>query len=328
MLTGLLVAVLGGFAWLVLSQPREPVYQGKSLSVWLQNYVRPPKFVGELPGLRETDEAVRQMGTNAIPTLSRMLRARDASWKVWLMTLAKKQRVIRIHFVPATERHILALQALNELDHDAAKAGVPALIELYDTSPDNAFRLAVVSALGRIGSSERMISSPPALRLDPFNATNNDPDPLLTKALVPPLLRGATNASSAELRAQSLYVLTHIHAEPSVVLPVLVNALNDSSSTVRREALFRLVAMPAEPKLAGLVVPALTRSLADSSVPTEFTAMALAKYGLEAKPAVPALIKFIQDHPNDSPSFDNPTRIVVSSLKQIDPEAAAKAGVK
>ncbi len=61
----LLVAIVGVAAWEVLGD-REPVYQGKSLSVWLERYITHGSYIGVQPA-QEADEAIRQTGTNATP---------------------------------------------------------------------------------------------------------------------------------------------------------------------------------------------------------------------------------------------------------------------
>ncbi|MGO8929484.1 MAG: hypothetical protein ACLQU3_21680, partial [Limisphaerales bacterium] len=90
-----LIILAGVIAWQVLRE-REPVYQGRSLSNWLAGYEPlPGVFVlggptvlvtgpgGGPPGYhfdsRKVDAAVRQIGTNAVPTLFRMLRAKDSA---------------------------------------------------------------------------------------------------------------------------------------------------------------------------------------------------------------------------------------------------------
>ena len=62
------LAVAGAGFW-ANSRSREPVFQGKELSVWLRGYG------GNGPS-PETDEVVRKIGTNAIPTLPPWLRNR------------------------------------------------------------------------------------------------------------------------------------------------------------------------------------------------------------------------------------------------------------
>src|SRR5215469_11736120 len=78
-----LLALLGGLAWEVLrtKDPPEPVYQGKRLGEWLAGYNGPSP---------ETDEVVRRLGTNAIPTLLRMLRAKDSQLAAGLVKLVRK----------------------------------------------------------------------------------------------------------------------------------------------------------------------------------------------------------------------------------------------
>ena len=73
-----LVATAGVIVWQGLRE-REPVYQGKPLSVWLQRYNTHGSFIGLRPEPM-ADEAVRQIGTNAIPTLLHMLRAHDSKY--------------------------------------------------------------------------------------------------------------------------------------------------------------------------------------------------------------------------------------------------------
>src|SRR6266487_869416 len=74
----LLVTVLGLLIW-GPSRPREPVFEGRSLTSWLDHHVAssaasPP--YGS-PGWTKADEAIRHIGTNAIPTLLGMIRAKD-----------------------------------------------------------------------------------------------------------------------------------------------------------------------------------------------------------------------------------------------------------
>ncbi|MBI3850319.1 MAG: hypothetical protein HY298_08530 [Verrucomicrobia bacterium] len=58
---------------------REPKYQGKTLTAWL-------KVGGHGEGLEDKPaiEAVRKMGTNAIPFLLDMVRAKDSRFKLKL----------------------------------------------------------------------------------------------------------------------------------------------------------------------------------------------------------------------------------------------------
>jgi hypothetical protein len=130
----LLVMLAGVIAWQVLHL-REPIYQGKRLSSWLEAY----KLYG-VAGVetwqvrveqQEADEAVRRIGTNALPTLLRMLRAKDSALKVKLMDLAQKQRFIHINYIPSDELNYRACSAFGVL-RAKAQSAVPALIRIYE----------------------------------------------------------------------------------------------------------------------------------------------------------------------------------------------------
>src|SRR5882762_7135488 len=122
----LLTAVLGFVSWLLLSQPSEPVYQGKPLSYWCYQYEIDSSPDSESQLRAET--AIRAIGTNAIPTLLRWLKAKDSKLK--LLQLASKQHSVNIRWKTAENRHYEALQGFFALG-TAGKSAVPALIEIY-----------------------------------------------------------------------------------------------------------------------------------------------------------------------------------------------------
>jgi HEAT repeat protein len=111
----------------------------------------------------------------------------------------------------------------------------------------------------------------------------------IAKSAVPSLLRGLTTAN-AGVRLHTAQALGCIHGEPELVVPELVKLLHDS----------------------------------DRMTPL-FAAEALGKFGTNARVAIPILIQKLKD-PGTSDPFIRET--VTNALKQIDPEAAAKAGVK
>src|SRR5437660_1515372 len=94
-----LLAIVGLLARAVLT-PREPEYQGKPLSVWLEGYDwnAGPSYTTIK---RDTDEAIRHIGTNAIPALLKMLRLRDSKVKKSLAALIDRQKLARIKVPPS-----------------------------------------------------------------------------------------------------------------------------------------------------------------------------------------------------------------------------------
>jgi hypothetical protein len=255
-LTVSLMAVGGVIAWQVL-RGREPGYQGKPLSVWLEGYDVPKNQAA----WQRTDEAVRQIGTNALPELLQMLRLTDsAPWKQKLLALAYKQHFIKIHHIKAWGQNWRAATALGAMGSEACGA-VPELIQLYENPISGPSQRYTLMALGKIG--------PPA------------------KMAIPSLLRTVSTSTDEDVRANTVFALGGIHEEPEQVIPVLIKCLADPSIAVQGEA-----------------------------------AEGLGNFRENAKPAVPALVLLLQ----------NPNQDVVNHAKaallRIDPEAAARAGVK
>src|ERR1035437_715646 len=82
----LLAALAGVIAWQAVRE-REPVYQGKPLSVWLRQYrvTHTDGDGGELG--KQTETAIRQIGTNAIPIYMGIITTKESALKLRLLTL-------------------------------------------------------------------------------------------------------------------------------------------------------------------------------------------------------------------------------------------------
>jgi HEAT repeat protein len=155
----LAVALLGVIARQLAQPPDEPepVYQGKKLSEWMTAV---PVYAGitgsgrnEL-ALRNAMAAVRQTGTNAIPTLLRMLRAKDSLWKVRLMALAQRQHLIKVQHTPAIGWNVAGYWGLAILGANAQSAA-PELIKIVDENISLDSQLAAIRALVLVGPSAK-----------------------------------------------------------------------------------------------------------------------------------------------------------------------------
>src|SRR5262249_9058316 len=121
----LLVAIFALAAVLLRQSQSEPIIHGKRLSTWLRGYrmqeVNPNAWA-------KADEALLAVGTNAVPTLLRMLRRQDSPFKQVLMQLAQRQHIVRLRFIRAEDRHYQAAMAFAKLG-PAARGAVPPLIK-------------------------------------------------------------------------------------------------------------------------------------------------------------------------------------------------------
>jgi hypothetical protein len=226
-----LVMMAGALVWWFERQmPPDPLYQGKALSAWLQTYAPSSPFVPHSPEWKQTDEAVRQIGTKGIPLLVQMLRQRDSKLKVWLLGFAQKHGLSkRLHLAPARERNFEASRAFIALG-DLASGAVPDLVQAYRENENIDCRGAIADALGWIGPG--------------------------AKPAIPLLLEAATNANS-KVRANALWALGEIHAEPQLCVPKLISGLGDTNDWAQLSAAhalgrFGTNAQPAVPVLTGL----------------------------------------------------------------------------
>ncbi|MDB6063831.1 MAG: repeat-containing protein [Pedosphaera sp.] len=254
----LLLAVIGGIAWLTL-RTSEPMYKGKPLSFWLGAYsaMHTLNLHDGQEKWGESNEAVRSIGTNAIPILLRRLRVDYSPLTLRLLALAQKQHLFKVRSPSENQREgILGFEALG----DHGKVVVPELIRIYEKDSSFRSRYSTIVALGCIGPA----------------------------------------------------------AEQAV--PMLVQSLGDTKSYLRPTALFTLGQIHSRPEIA---VPALIKCLGDRDFSVKMTAAgAITGFGSDARQAVPALLNALED------SDAYVKAAARSALKEIDPEAAAKAGVK
>jgi hypothetical protein len=227
-LTLLPVALLGALAWFIFRAPPEPSYQGKPLRKWLALYTQ-----GTIINTnQQADEAVRHLGTNALPTLLQLLQDRDGPLKTKFISLLQQ-----LHFpLPlqrATYPNYQAGMAFQALGPDAAIA-VPALVQIYRKKISVASQREVLRALGSIGPK----ASPEA---------------------TPVLLDGLTNSNTA-LRLHAEIAVAQIHGQPEVFVPLLMDSLKNPDRLLRR---FTASALAAYGPQAQPAVPALTALLSD-----------------------------------------------------------------
>jgi hypothetical protein len=174
--------------------PREPVYQGRPLSGWLNDYMV-AEIQSEDPAAQsDARTALWEIGTNAIPFLLDMLRRPDDS-RVHLLLLRVESLIYRRHMPIAEEVRDEGIAGFDVLCAEASNA-VPALIQIHQEGP--IFRVPAARCLRAIG--------PPAADS------------------IPILLPDITNAAP-ELRLISIRALGEIHSRPEIVIPALTNAL-------------------------------------------------------------------------------------------------------
>lgn len=235
---GLFLLVIG-LAY-CLFHSREPVYQGKPLSRWLID-LRPFQFlVEEDPNIAKTKakarqdaaNAIRQIGTNALPSLLRMFEARDSRLHAFFVRWAK---LFSIRLTSYPERRERAISGLAILGTNASPA-IPMLTRFLD---DPGLAQNAIIALQRIG--EKAI---PALIAGVTNGNaNTRAQAALTLGYFGPAARNAVGPlktclhdSDAEVRKIALQSLSQIIGQADETVAAAISALEDSDPEVRAAA--------------------------------------------------------------------------------------------
>jgi hypothetical protein len=258
----LLVVIAGIIGWQVL-RGREPVYEGKGLTVWLEEYLAAdnpfPVTEEKTATMGRAGIAIRHMGTNAVPFLMEMARAKDSVPKRLIEIIARHQSLIRWQLRTDHEKRQMAVfgfYALGSIGNEA----IPALVTLLHDQ-DSDVRLSAADCLGNIGPEAK---------------------------IAVPLLLPFVNDTNRIVAWDTTVNLGRIHMEPALVVPVLIERLSSSNAMRYRGT----------------------------------TIYALSKFGEHAKSAIPFIVPYLSDGNDDTRSE------ATNAIKAIDPEAAAKAGVK
>ena len=258
------------------AQSSEPVYNGKALSEWLlslhaslsdeeqvaatQQNVDPAKLLEQKQS--RAQEAVRQIGTNGLPTLLDIISVEQWDRKKVLGKLKSKdfQKAAGNKDIPTEVFRGLAVDGFGILGTNAEPA-IPQLTKLLYGSPE--CQSEVACALVQIGPKGFAVLT---------NAMNNDD-------LVGVLVQTIGQKGGGDVKT---------------VTRILISALKDSSAAVRGNAAYFLSG-----KDATMAVPALIPMLDDNQeYPRQRAALALGSFGPAAKSAVPKLWSHYTNSPD------------------------------
>ena len=196
-----ILVVVGVASWGFMSQ-REPAYQGKPFSFWLDRYCW-NFMASSAEGIKERNQAevaVRQIGTNGLPVLLGMIKAANSHpWQDKANELLCMQSLISFRFSRRYD-YRAAVQGFILLGANAAPA-VPALIELL-TNSDPDVREAATIALGAI-----------------------KPEP--EQAVLPLVQR--INDTDGWVRFEAIRAIGQIHRKPELAVPALIGNLQSSN---------------------------------------------------------------------------------------------------
>lgn len=243
-----------------LFRPREPGYQGVALSVWLKQLAHPQDWAQR----ERAEEAIWQMGTNAVPYLLEVLGKSDAPFKVNSVRWLQKKAKINLKSLLAYDGQFAAVQAIEVLG-PRVRPWLPQL-EAMATDHENSSAEIALWAIGKTRCEEAacilaraITNAPPA---NPGLPVYSAGDLRRHGEATIPALVWALDSTNTNVRRQSARSLGNIALEPSVVVPALISKLTDPDMALAASAAEALAAYGTN---AAASEPLLTNALASSN---------------------------------------------------------------
>lgn len=280
---------------ITLIADREPEYQGKPLSYWLEKLPLDPPH--DPPGI-EAQLAVRAIGTNALPYLLRAITSQDSQVRKDLISLDDRISMIDLHLEPASKKVDQAVAGFIALG-EIAEPAVPELVALVHNEETFVIAGTLLPYLGRAGFDATV-----AMLRD----TNAALRSVAALQLGWPIPVGTSSSASSDFAYR-------YRQRASVAIPRLIDLLRDSDSGVVSAAVKTLGVLRIQ---RNDVIPALTNLAADTTAPVSVRVQAvrsLARFGSDALPTVPLIETFTNA---DDVEFK---RVSVSALEWIHRES-------
>lgn len=301
---GLLIG-LACYLALCQREPPEPQYAGQKLSEWLAEYCE-AGFEGPIgnPRQRKAEQAVHQIGTNAIPALLRWIGFEETRRWGWLERARRFLSTGQIRGEPGhrfTKRETLHGYALT------------------------AFAILGREAEGAVPELSRMIGHPKGfhpmydVKLDVMRALFHTGEAGL------PAIMAALRNSDTGIAAYAAEIVACYGSNALPAVPVLIGYLNHKDEKLASVSISSLARLRLEPTI---VVPALTKSLGDPRPNVRLYALSgVGAFGSEARsamtnvaqmrhdptPAVSSLAhKILQKIAPDTPTDATPTTNTLS----------------
>ena len=157
------VLAFAAVTWLLVPSSQS-TYDGKTLTHWIA-------ALGSSDGDEEAHAfaAIQAIGTNALPTILRLLESSDSTFKLRCLRLAERIPFLDLRFQTAAERRQKAKVALILAGSESQHMSVPTLARL-SRAADTGVRITAVECLSQLMFSEREVISS-------LEAAQGDPDP-------------------------------------------------------------------------------------------------------------------------------------------------------
>ena len=128
------ITALAGLTWQVIHH-REPIYRGRPLSYWLEEINRADSLEKTVPA----SNALRAMGTNALPFLLCHIEHKDSRIKTYLAKFCERQAILKLQLLEQNPLLSPSLLAVKELGAGATPL-IPDFVKLVEKDDMRSWR--------------------------------------------------------------------------------------------------------------------------------------------------------------------------------------------
>jgi HEAT repeat protein len=233
---GLLISALLATA---LLRPREPVYDGQSLSYWFERLQR--------PNPEAAWSAIREIGPQAVPFLLQKVRRENSAPQTWYRnTWAKLPSRVR-HLLPTPKRRQMRFRVDAAL-HAIGPSSIPQLISAF-ADPNREVKLLAISVVRSmkqpsretvrrliplLKDRDREVRGNAILALDRTAPYRQEAVPALIDALADDYSGGF--GVTANVRELAAWTLGRMGPDAAAAAPRLMTLLTNTNSRMRDEA--------------------------------------------------------------------------------------------
>lgn len=313
--TGLIILIAAFFP----SPDPDPQYQGKKLSEWMNDFAarKPSRF----------NEAVREIGTNSLPSILRNLAKNDSPFRQNYVVVRSKSPKMIQRFLPEPKPLLQPVHGANVF-HYIGTNSLACAIELL-SHPSSTVRQSAawgIASLRRqsvvatqaipaltiaLDDDERQVRFHALLAFMEMGEAASNAIPTITKILAGTPQSGG---SDSYLRAAAARVLGKIGPPAESALPTLQAALQSSNSYLRGQAAVGIWRVSGDVDTA---LPVLLQEMPKESEHSKWDwIIALGEMGPRAKAALPQLKRELKAD-KERWVLD----YVTNALQQIDPDS-------
>jgi hypothetical protein len=306
------LALLGGFAWVVL-RPHEPVFDGKPLSVVLNDAYQHEKhnlsfYSGAYPAESEihrmrAERALRALGTNSLPLLVEMAGTRmsgfmggpgSPSFRRVVGAMAGAPELGFLHLPPQEGKHEMAAWGLRLLGREARPA-VPALVRMLENGNrakkyDMGLVYTLVRALGEIGPAASAATPELAAMTNEFAAVALIK---IGQGSFQPFFERLKDTSDPNKWARTAFEVGRLGTNADPAIPLLLAGFQHTNDRIRLVAARVVGWLHRQPELCQGPLVSLLDSTNKNSRGTALEA--LGNFGPAAKPVAPEIARYLSD---------------------------------